>query len=149
MLPLVIIAHRHGLKWGIGSALIYSLIQMLLGLSNVTYAPNFLTAVGIILLDYVIAFTVIGFSACFNKVIKNRQLSIVVGIVFTFTLRLVCHFLSGVLIWEALYPNEAGWGPVVWSVAYNGSYMLPEIIITSVVAWLSYLPLKKYWNGEI
>ncbi|MBE5778451.1 MAG: energy-coupled thiamine transporter ThiT [Clostridiales bacterium] len=148
MLPLVIIAHRHGIKWGVGSALIYSLIQLLLGLNNVSYAPDFITAVGIIMLDYVVAFTVIGFSACFNGVIKNRQLSIVVGIVVTFTLRFVCHFFSGLFIWEALYPNDAGWGPFVWSLAYNGSYMLPEIIITSVVAWLSYLPLKKYWHGE-
>ncbi len=148
MLPLVMIAHRHGTGWGIASALVYSLLQLLLGLSNVGYAPDALTAVGIILLDYVIAFTIIGFAACFNKVVANRQLSIVLGIVVTFLGRFVCHFLSGVLIWEALWPNELGWAAPVWSVAYNGSYMLPEIIITALVAWLSYAPLKKYWHGE-
>ena len=26
--------------------------------------------------------------------------------------------------------------------------MIPEIIITAVVAWFSYAPLKKYWHGE-
>ena len=31
MLPLVMIAHRHGTKWGVGSALLYSLIQTAAG----------------------------------------------------------------------------------------------------------------------
>ncbi len=148
MLPLVMIAHRHGTGMGIVSALVYSLIQLLLGLSNVSYAPDALTAVGIILLDYVVAFTLIGFAACFNKVIANRRWALVAGIVVTFMGRFVCHFFSGVLIWEALWPNELGWASAVWSLAYNGSYMIPEIIITAVVAYLSYAPLKKYWHGE-
>ena len=112
------------------------------------YGCDALTAIGIILLDYVLAFTVIGFAGCFNKTVKDRRLSIVLGIVVTFFGRFVCHYLSGVLIWEAMWPNELGWASSVWSIAYNGSYMLPEIIITAVVAWLSYAPLKKYWHGE-
>lgn len=148
MLPLVMIAHRHGTRWGVLSALIYSVIQMLLGLSNVQYAPDALTAAGIILLDYILAFTVIGFSACFNSVIKDRRWSIVTGIAVTFFVRFVCHFFSGVLIWEAMWPNELGWASAVWSLAYNGSFMLPETIITSVVAFASFAPLKKYWLGE-
>jgi len=36
----------------------------------------------------------------------------------------------------------------VWSIAYNGSYMVPEMVITSIVAALSYKPLKRYWLGE-
>ncbi|MEG0512676.1 MAG: energy-coupled thiamine transporter ThiT [Clostridia bacterium] len=148
MLPLVMIAHRHGTKWGVMSALLFSLIQMLLGISNVQYAPNAITAIGIILLDYVLAFTAIGFSACFNNVVKDRRASIALGIVVTFSARFVCHFLSGVLIWEAMWPNALSWAPALWSFAYNGSYMLPEIIITSVVAVASYVPLKKYWLSE-
>ncbi|MEG1404583.1 MAG: energy-coupled thiamine transporter ThiT [Oscillospiraceae bacterium] len=148
MLPLVMLAHRHGTKWGIVSALIFSVLQLFLGISNVQYAPTFLSAAGVVLLDYILAFTVLGFSACFNNVIKNRRTAIVVGIVVTFFGRFVCHFLSGVLIWEALMPNELGWAPFVWSLAYNGSYMLPEIVITSVVAFISYKPLKRYWLNE-
>ncbi|MDD3336614.1 MAG: energy-coupled thiamine transporter ThiT [Eubacteriales bacterium] len=148
MLPLVMIAQRHGTKWGVGCALVYSLIQLVLGLSNVQYAPDALTAIGIILLDYVLAFSVIGFSACFNKFFKDRRWGVVVGIVVTFSLRLLCHFLSGLIIWEVLWPNGEGWAPAVWSIAYNASYMVPEMIITSVVAFVSFAPLKKYWMGD-
>ena len=66
----------------------------------------------------------------------------------TFTLRFLCHFLSGWLIWEALWPNSYSYAAPVWSLLYNGSYMLPEIAITAAVAWLSFVPLKKYWLGE-
>ncbi len=148
MLPIVIIANRYGTKWGLLTALTYSLLQLLLGLNNVQYAPDALTAIGIIALDYVLAFGVLGFSASFNGVIRNRRLAIVTGIAVTFFGRFLCHFASGVIIWEALWPNALGWAPVVWSLAYNGSYMLPEMILTSAAAFLLYKPLQKFWLGE-
>jgi len=148
MLPIVMIAHRYGTKWGLVSSLTFSLLQLVLGLKNVQYAPDALTAVGIILLDYVLAFGVLGFSAVFNGVIRDRRWAIVTGIVVTFFGRFLCHFVSGVIIWEALWPNALGWAPAVWSFAYNGSYMLPETIITAVAAFLLYKPLQKYWLGE-
>ena len=148
MLPLVMIADRHGTKWGVACAAAFSLIQLVLGLNNVQYAPDALTALGVILLDYVLAYTVIGFSACFKRAIKDRRWAIVAGIAVTFFLRFLCHFASGVLIWEVLWPNENGWAPVLWSLAYNGSYMLPETLLTAAVVYVSFKPLKKYWLGE-
>ena len=147
MLPLVIVSHRYGCKWGLFTAFVYSLLQMLLGIQNVQYATSVGMAIAIILLDYVIAFSVVGLSAMFNGVIKNRLVSLEVGIVFTFLVRLLCHFLSGVLIWEVLWPNELGWAAPVWSIAYNASYMIPEIIITGVVAGLLFKPLNLYFTG--
>ena len=146
MLPVILIAHRYGTKWGLLTALSYSLLQLLLGLRNVQYAPNALTAVGIILLDYVLAFGVLGFAAVFNPIMKNRRKSILLGIVVTLTARFLCHFISGVIIWEALWPNALGWTTWIWSLAYNGSYMLPEIIITAAAAYVLYKPTEKYWS---
>ena len=148
MLPIVMIAQRYGTRWGVFSAFAFSVLQLLLGLKNVQYAPDALTAIAIIALDYVLAFTVLGFSASFNGLVKDRRWAIVVGILITFFGRYLCHFISGVLIWEALWPNALGWAPAVWSLSYNGSYMLPEMIITSVVAFLLYKPLQKFWLGE-
>lgn len=147
MLPLVMLSHRYGTKWGVMCSLVFSLLQIVLGLDNVSYAPTAFSAVIIILFDYILAFGAIGLSSCFNKVIENRKTSILVGIVFTFTLRFICHFISGVAVWEVIMPNELGWAPAVWSLAYNGSYMLPEIILTSLVALLLYKPLERYWLG--
>ena len=150
MLPLVIIAHRYGTKWGLFTAFVYSVLQLILGVSNVQFAAgySFVLAVGVLLLDYILAFTVIGLSACFNGVIKNHLVSIVVGIVFTFALRFVCHFLSGWIIWGVITPNEMGLVAPLYSLIYNGGYMLPETIITALVAVLTYKPLKRYWLAE-
>lgn len=148
MLPLVLITQRHGTKWGILSALVYSVLQLLLGLNNVQYAPSALSAAGIVVFDYILAYSVLGFSACFNRLISDRRKAIILGIVVTFLGRFICHFISGYVIWEAIMPNELGWAPALWSLAYNGSYMLPEIIITSLVAWFTYKPLERYWLGE-
>jgi thiamine transporter len=148
MLPLVILAQRYGTKWGILSSLVFSIIQIFLGLNNVQYAPTALSAAGIVLFDYILAYSVIGFSAGFNKVIKDRRSSIIIGIVVTFFARFLCHFISGLIIWEVLFPNELGWAPPVWSLAYNASYMVPEILITSIVAFISFKPLKRYWLSE-
>lgn len=148
MLPIVMLSQRYGTKWGLFSALVYSLLQLVLGIKNVQYAPDAISAIAIILLDYVIAFTVLGFSASFNGIIKNRRTAILVGIAATFFARFVCHFLSGVLIWEVLWPNALSWTPAIWSLAYNGSYMLPETIITCVAAFFLYQPLQKFWTGE-
>ncbi len=148
MLPLVIISSRYGLKWGTFTAFVYSILQMILGISNVQYATGVGMAIAIILLDYVIPFSVVGLSAMFKGKMKNEVAAMVLGVVCTFLLRLLCHFISGVMIWEVLWPNELGWAPAVWSIAYNGSYMIPEIIITSIAIAILYKPLHKYFNGD-
>ena len=67
MLPIVLLANRYGTKWGLVSAFAFSLLQLVTGLKNVQYAPDALTAVAIILLDYVVAFTALGLSAILTR----------------------------------------------------------------------------------
>lgn len=146
MLPLVIICFRHGTLKGLLVAFTYSVLQMLFGLDNVAYGENALQVFLIIALDYIVAYTVIGFAGVFNKgeiegeEKKNVMPAVIAGIVFTFTLRLACHFVTGGMIWDVLWPNEFGLSPYVYSIAYNGFYMVPEMIITSVAAIL----INKY-----
>ncbi len=147
MLPLVLIASRHGTGWGLVTAFVYSLVQLLLGIQNVQYAPNAAAAAGVIALDYLLPFTLIGFSASFRKLMRTPRAAVMTGIAVTFTGRFLCHFLSGVIIWEALFPNALEWAPELWSLAYNGSYMLPETLITLTAAWFSFKPLERFWLG--
>ena len=147
MLPLVILSWRYGCLWGTFAAFVYSLLQMILGFSNVQYADSVTTAVLIILFDYVFAFSVVGLSGLFKGRLGRPRLELVLGITVTFLVRLACHYISGVVVWEVLWPNELGWAAPIWSIAYNGSYMIPEIIITGLVACLSYGPLARYYQG--
>ena len=148
MLPLVLVSWRYGCRWGLFTAFTYSLVQIVQGIPDIQYATNVQTAILIILFDYVIAYSVIGLAAMFKNRLKNQPKALLLGIVVTFLVRLACHYISGVAVWEVLWPNELGWAPPIWSISYNASYMVPEILITGIVAVLSYRPLKKYYQGE-
>ena len=148
MLPLVILSFRYGWKWGLVSAFVYSLLQMVLGLDNVRYATSFGMAVAIALLDYIIAYTVIGAASIFDKKNGNHVAALAVGIAVTFCLRFVCHFITGVWIWDAMWPNDYGMNSYVYSLVYNGWYMAGELVLTEIVALLIYKPLGKYFRGE-
>jgi thiamine transporter len=148
MLPLVILAHRYGTRWGVFAAAVFGALQLVLGAGNVAYATNTWEAVAIILLDYIIAYAFIGFAAVFDRAIKSPYAAITAGIIFAMSLRLASHFVVGWIVWEALWPNELGWASPIWSIAYNGSYMVPEMVITTAAALLLYKPLKRYFAIE-
>ena len=152
MLPLVLISHRWGWKWGVLTAFVYSLIQLMLGLDNVGYATSFVMALGVIFLDYVIAYTVIGLSGVFDLSLGKTWKSVAVGIAVTFVLRFCCHLITGAWIWGEWMPetfmNMTMTGPWLYSFLYNGWYMLAELLITEIVAMLLYKPLGRFFRLE-
>ena len=67
MLPIVLISYRHGVKYGLAAGTVYGVIQQLLGLKNLSYVTGFASVMAVILLDYVIAFAVLGLGGCFRR----------------------------------------------------------------------------------
>jgi len=146
MAPLVLISYRHGLRWGVGAAFAYSLLQMILPPGFYPPPARTLAAFAcVVLLDYVLAYTVLGVASLAGRPIKNRALSGAVGAAVTTVLRFVCHFVSGILVWNSYAPE----GTPVWlySLGYNGGFMLWEIIITTAAAALL-VPLQDRINIE-
>ena len=132
MLPVALISYRHGLKWGLISAAVYGVVQQLLGLSTLSWATSWQSVVAIIMLDYIVAFTVIGIAGMFRKAIKNQAISLTFGCLTVSFLRYICHVISGATVWVGLsIPDYAA---LSFSFAYNATYMLPETIILLVVA---------------
>lgn len=158
MLPIVIIAYKYGTKWGLLTAFAYSLMQMLLGASTMSAyfigedAMSLGNALLITILDYVVAFTVIGLSGVFKGKFKSRTIEMVLGVIVGLGLRYVAHFVSGFIFWGAYadwFFGQDGMGAfgewvlstftgtglsLFYSAVYNGSYMIPEIVLTSLVA---------------
>lgn len=134
MLPIMVVSWRHGIKWGLFTGFTHGLLQMFLGFKNVMYCTTIWSMIGCILLDYILAFMVLGIACLFAKPFKNLLVGTAVSAVIVGLLRYVCSFLSGILIWQAYAPE----GTPVWfySLTYNGSYMIPEIILTAIVAVL-------------
>ena len=148
ILPLVLIAWRWGTAQGLFSAFVFALLQMFIGFKNVTYGQNVLQMFFIAFLDYVLAYTVIGLAAVFKDRVKNHLVALGGGILLVCALRFLCHFLSGWLIWDALWPNDKGLSGIYYSLLYNGGYMLPETLIALVIALALFVPLRRYWLAE-
>ena len=163
MLPIVLISYRHGVKWGLTTGFAYSLVQMALGADTVTAAfqPGYFgdgtligNAIIMCLLDYVLAYTALGLGGCFRDKIKNSGISLMCGSLAALGSRYLAHIVSGYILfsgwaewfftqegfpaWGAslvgsLTPGALGW---VYSIVYNGMYMVPEMILTAIAAVL-------------
>ncbi len=134
MLPLLIIAYRYGTKWGLLTSFTYGVLQMFLGMDNLTYATSFWAAISIVLLDYLLAFVVLGLGGIFRKITKTQGQAICFAAVVTGILRYLCHTVSGCTVWAGMtVPTKDA---LIYSLSYNLTYMLPEIIVLAVGAGL-------------
>jgi thiamine transporter len=122
MLPVLIIGLRHGVKWGLGGGFVFACLQML----QEFWPPPTATVSGyiaVIMLDYIAAFSVLGLSGLF----RGRRYGLLYAAPLCLFLRFICHFASGVIIWN-IYAGEL---PVwLYSLTYNGSYMGFELVMT-------------------
>ena len=159
MLPIIIVAYMYGTKWGLLTAFTYSILQMLLGFNTVSafFLPGdsqmiWWRAVLVILIDYVIAYSVLGLGGIFRNKVETKK-ALVLGSVYAIFLRYLAHIISGAIFfgaWAEWFFTQDGfpaWGEkilevfsgnslsIVYSVIYNGTYMIPEIIITAIVAY--------------
>jgi len=130
MLPIVLISIKHGLGIGIPLAGLYSLVQLMM--SRFVFFGWGLTGTaifGVFMLDYIVAFSVLGFAGIFRK--KGLP-GWIAGISIVMILRFLSHFASGILIFGQWAPE--GSTPFMHSLLYNGTYMLPELVFTLIGA---------------
>ena len=133
MLPMIILAYRHGLGWGIGAGAVYAALQQLLGLNTLSYVTGWQSVVAVIMLDYIVAFTVVGLGGIFRHISKSQRGALALGSLFVSLLRYICHVISGATVWKGLsIPDSAA---LIYSLGYNLTYMLPEAIILIAVAY--------------
>lgn len=136
MLPIFVYAIRWGVKDGLLVSFVYALVQfgqgVIDGLFGWGLTPVMLIAC--ILIDYILAFTVLGLAGIFRS---KKTAGYILGVIFATVLRFICHFVSGVVIWRSYGKLWEGFfteNSVVYSLLYNGAYMLPELVITLVGA---------------
>ncbi len=160
MLPVMFFAYRTDVKWGLGAGLVFSVLQLLFGLNGLKGISGVMV-IGSILLDYILAFTVLGLAGIFRGKLKNDAIAFTLGTLMAGLLRYFCSFLSGWLLWSqfmevtdmqglianffpglsALTGNALA---IIYSLCYNGIYMIPEIVVTSVVGAILMQVAGKY-----
>jgi thiamine transporter len=120
MVPILWLALRRGPRIGLFAGAVYGLVQLAV-MPQIYYLPQ-------VLLDYPLAFACLGLAGFFQK----RWA--LVGVAVAISGRFVMHLLSGALYFGSFAP--AGMNPWVYSALYNGSYLLPELIISLFLVFL-------------
>ena len=163
MLPVVLISYRHGVKWGLVTGLTYALLEMALGAKTVAAAfqPGYfgdevmlVNAFVMCLLDYIVAFTILGLGGIFRERFEKPGTALGLGAAVALCCRYLAHIASGYILfsgWAEWFFTQEGfpaWGSTLveslssaelgmaYSVIYNGFYMIPEIILTVTAAIL-------------
>ncbi len=136
MLPIVIYSIKNGLKNGMLCSFVFSLVQFGQGVIDGIFGWGLtpVALVACILLDYILAYSVIGLAGMFRT---KGLAGWIGGTVLPLCLRFVMHFISGVVIWGSygeLWNGFSTDNSVLYSLLYNGAYMLPEIIFTVIGA---------------
>lgn len=136
MLPMVLYSIRRGMPRGLAASFVYALLQLFLGLSEVlSWGLTPASLVGCLLLDYLLPFTLIGVAGCFRRRGIQGWLG---GAMLGLSLRMVSHFLSGVLIFAStgsVMDIEIN-NTYLYSLAYNALYMVPEMVFTGVACFV-------------
>lgn len=134
MFPIILFSIRWGLKGGLLASFVYAVLQLMLDIGNVVgWCQTVGILIACILMDYLVPFTLLGLGGLFRKKGFAGWIS---GTALVILLRFAAHYLSGVYVWksfgEILGMNIES--PYLYSLIYNGAYMVPELIFTLVAA---------------
>ena len=142
MVPVFMFAIRWGWKPGILLGFCFGLLQLFID-GAIAWGWQSL------LLDYIVAYMPLGLCGIF----KGKNNGIYPGILLGCFLRFIVHFISGVTIYKILVPTElfsaTYTSPALYSLVYNGSYILIDTVICILIfALLMKSPAKKYVLAE-
>lgn len=134
MVPIMLIAFRWGLVAGLTTGLLVGVMQTMFGATIVHWLQG--------LLDYGVAFTVVGLAAVVRGPVLDAAkhmnktkmaLYIIIGTVFAGFLRYTTHTIAGAVFFAEYAGDQNAW---IYSIIYNGTYMLPATILTAIVGVL-------------
>jgi thiamine transporter len=119
MIPIFWLALRRGAKVGVLAGIVFGLIVLMI--------EPFIFHPVQVLLDYPIAFGLLGLAGFFRQI---PLLGVVVGMFGRF----IAHFISGIVFFASFVPE--GMSPALYSAIYNGSYLLVEFVVSLVIIYI-------------
>ena len=119
MLFISLTGYFYGIKTGLIAGAAYGILQLII--EPYIYAPMQ------VLLDYPLAFGALGLSGLFYK----KKYGLVIGYIVGVIGRYICHVVSGYIFFAEYAP--AGKDPLAYTLTYNMTYILPELIVTAVL----------------
>lgn len=133
MLPVCMISLKYGVKWGFVCSFLYAFIQFGVDLGEVmAWGMDVRMWIGCIVFDYMLAYGILGLSGIFRK---RKTPVMLTGVGIAVVIRFISHYISGAIFFDIWMPEQFD-NPYFYSLVYNGSYMLPELIFTLIGAGL-------------
>lgn len=120
MVPLFLFSFRWGGRKGLLVGAVYGILDIVIAGFDAVHPIS-------IILDYPLAFAMIGLAGFFKRTSVGYIGGILTGVVGRF----ICHVVSGVVFFANYAPE--GQTPLVYSILYNGTFLLPELVITMVL----------------
>ena len=140
LLPIMLFAYAYGPKKGVLVCFLYGILQAIQD-PYIIHPAQFL-------LDYPIAFSMVGFAGVFANVKaldKAPQLKFALGAILAGALRFISHVLSGVFAFSA-YALDAGQEVWIYSLAYN-SFVFVDLVLVIVAGVLLFS--SKAFNKQL
>lgn len=138
MIPLIVYAVRWGLGWGVLAGFVFGTLKYFVGShSEISWIS--------IISDYSVAYGFVGFAGLFKRKYRLLPLAALVGC----ACRFVVHYISGVTVYAQWMPEEfmnvtyPTLTPSLYSLLYNGTYMLPNTILAVVLCALLIRPVQS------
>ena len=136
MLPILFVALAFGPAWGMGIGAVYGLLQFVIEPYSAHWASIFL--------DYPLAFGLLGLAGFFALPkatrLEERQIlrrlggirwpMVIVAVFVGMFGRTISHVISGIVFYASYAGDQ---NPLIYSLVYNLSYMVPEAVITLII----------------
>jgi len=129
MVPVMWLAMRRGIRVGAISGVVFGILALFIDMLLVG-AANIIASPVQVILEYPVAFGVLGITGFLHK--KTVGFA-VAGVGVSLFVKFLIHYLVGAFIWVYVYAFPAEWGQFLWPAVYNGSFLIVEFIISSIL----------------
>ncbi len=139
LIPLIIIAYRRGFATAFTAGVIFGLLNWML--AGFVIWVHWMEGP----LDYLLANGVVAVTAFYFA--KHRQQAkyfAIAGVIGGFA-RYFIHYLSGIIFFREF--ADGHWA--IYSLTYNGVYMIPTIILVSVLGYLVYQKMAPQIEEQV
>lgn len=147
MLPLIVLAWRRGVLPGMVAGAIFGMLNLYIdGGTPVAFGVTAQAFVVIVIMDYFLAFGLIGLSAFVKKLFGDNIYTFSASIFLAGLIRFTIHLITGIVIFGQWAPE--GQTKFMYSLIYNGTYMLPTTILLLVVGLGLYASLSETFSTD-
>ncbi len=143
-LPLIFLSFFKGHKLGGESALIFSFMKIVFTF-HTPPSGSLISYILVVLLDYVIPYFVIGIVSYYSRIFKYEKHNMIFGIIISELFKFIFSVISGYVIWNGYF--NCSEKILSYSIIYNLTYAVPNLIISLIVFCTVYKPIKNIVNN--